>query len=191
MRRPRFPAVVLVVGFSFGLAANLLWCWPGGPVRILGGALASIALPAAVHMWPQVPAGTWPIRWIRNGVMTGIASLAAVTTFAHAARLLIVHGEDPWLAMAYPVMTELMVVLAVLSHRPDVSMSSAKGQSFPSDEGSDGPKATAGEAHGAASTPAVVEPKNASRGVRQKPARKRKTPEQQARATQKQREARQ
>jgi hypothetical protein len=111
------PLLVLGVGFGFSLAANLLWCWPGGTVRILGGALASVALPAAVHMWPHVPATTWATSALRNAVMAGIAVLAAVTTFAHAASLLIAHGEDPRLACAYPVMTELLVVFAVLARR--------------------------------------------------------------------------
>jgi hypothetical protein len=109
--------VILVVGFSFSLAANLLWCWPGGPVRILGGALASVALPAAVHMWPHVPAHTWPRRAGRALVMTGIAAGAAATTFAHASQLLIQHGEDWRLALVYPAITELLVVFAVLAHR--------------------------------------------------------------------------
>lgn len=111
------PLIVLGVGFSFSLAANLLWCWPGGLVRILGGALASVALPAAVHMWPHVHATTWATAALRNLVMAGIAALAAVTTFAHAASLLIAHGEDARLACAYPVMTELLVVFAVLARR--------------------------------------------------------------------------
>lgn len=111
------PALVLVVGFSFSLAANLLWTWPGGPVRILGGALASVALPAAVHMWPTIAVDGWGSRWVRNLVMTAIAGLAAWTTFEHAAALLIAAGESPWLARGYPVMTELLVVFAVLARR--------------------------------------------------------------------------
>lgn len=119
MTRPRVPVPLLVlgVGFSFSLAANLLWCWPGGLVRILGGALASVALPAAVHMWPHVPVTGKASAALRVLVMAGIAGLAAVTTFAHAANLLIAHGEDPRLACAYPVMTELLVVFAVLARR--------------------------------------------------------------------------
>lgn len=113
------PLAVLAVGFSFSLAANLLWTWPGGPVRILGGAFASIALPAAVHMWPRIQATTWRIRWLRNIVMVVIAVMAAATTFEHASQLLIAHGEQVWLARAYPVMTELLVVFAVLArHTP-------------------------------------------------------------------------
>lgn len=118
MRSPGTPLVVLTVGFSFSLAANLLWTWPGGPVRILGGALASIALPAAIHMWPQVQVQAWISRAVRNLAMTGIAVLAAVTTFMHASSLLMEHGEIRWLAYAYPVVTELLVVLAVLTRQP-------------------------------------------------------------------------
>lgn len=118
MRSPGTPLVVLTVGFSFSLAANLLWTWPGGPVRILGGALASIALPAAIHMWPQVQVTAWVSRAVRNLAMTGIAVLAAVTTFMHASSLLMEHGEIRWLAYAYPVVTELLVVLAVLTRQP-------------------------------------------------------------------------
>lgn len=119
----RTPLAVLAVGFGFSLAANLLWTWPGGPVRILGGALASIALPAAIHMWPQVRADRWIGRAIRNLAMTGIAGLAAATTFTHASSLLIAHGEIQWLAYAYPVVTELLVVLAVLTRQPTTKRS--------------------------------------------------------------------
>lgn len=110
------PIAVFAIGFGFSLAANLLWTWSGGPVRILGGALASIALPAAVHMWPAVSSDTATARALRNVVMTAIALLAAVTTFVHAASLLVSHGEIPWLAYAYPTITELLVVFAVLAH---------------------------------------------------------------------------
>jgi hypothetical protein len=120
VRSPGTPLVVLTVGFSFSLAANLLWTWPGGPVRILGGALASIALPAAIHMWPQVQVHGRVTRTVRNAAMTGIAGLAALTTFVHAASLLMQHGEIRWLAYAYPVVTELLVVLAVLTLSPKV-----------------------------------------------------------------------
>lgn len=126
MRSPGTPLVVLTVGFSFSLAANLLWTWPGGPVRILGGALASIALPAAIHMWPQVQVTAWVSRAVRNLAMTGIAVLAAVTTFVHASSLLMEHGEIRWLAYAYPVVTELLVVLAVLTRQPAGKVVKAK-----------------------------------------------------------------
>lgn len=118
MRSPGTPLVVLTVGFSFSLAANLLWTWPGGPVRILGGALASIALPAAIHMWPQVHAHTKVTRAVRNVAMSAIAALAAVTTLVHASSLLMQNGENRWLAYSYPVVTELLVVLAVLARQP-------------------------------------------------------------------------
>jgi len=118
MRSPGTPLVVLTVGFSFSLAANLLWTWPGGPVRILGGALASIALPAAIHMWPQVQAHTRITGAVRNVAMSAIAALAAVTTLVHASSLLMEHGENQWLAYSYPVVTELLVVLAVLARQP-------------------------------------------------------------------------
>jgi hypothetical protein len=118
MRSPGTPLVVLTVGFSFSLAANLLWTWPGGPVRILGGALASIALPAAIHMWPQVQAHSKVTVAVRNVAMSAIAALAAVTTLVHASSLLMEHGENRWLAYSYPVVTELLVVLAVLARQP-------------------------------------------------------------------------
>lgn len=120
------PLVVLAVGFTFSAAANVAWSWNGGPIRVLGGLLASLALPGAIHMWPRIPVhGTvtwrgrdWPLRRaVRAVVMTLIATLAAVTTFAHASQLLIAHGEHPALAMAYPVITELVVVMAALAHQ--------------------------------------------------------------------------
>lgn len=120
------PLTVLVVGFGFSLAANVVWSWDGGMIRILGGALASLALPGAIHLWPRIPtAGTWTIRGhevpvmrtVRAVVMTLIACLAAVTTFAHASALLIAHGEQPLLAMAYPIITEAVVVMAALAHQ--------------------------------------------------------------------------
>jgi hypothetical protein len=120
------PLVVLIVGFTFSAAANIAWSWDGGPIRVLGGLLASLALPGAIHMWPRIPVhGTWhwrnrewPLRRVvRAVVMTLIASLAAVTTFAHASALLIAHGENPALAMAYPVITELVVVMGALAHQ--------------------------------------------------------------------------
>lgn len=120
------PLVVLAVGFTFSLAANVAWSWDGGPVRVLGGALASLALPGAIHLWPRIPtAGTWRYRgreWpvmriVRAVVTTAIALLAAVTTLTHAASLLIAHGEYPALAVAYPVITELAVVMGALAHQ--------------------------------------------------------------------------
>jgi hypothetical protein len=113
--------LILGVGFAFSLAANLLWTWPGGVVRILGGALASLALPGAIHLWPRIPVATKVLRIIRAVVMTGIACMAAFTTFSHASELLIQHGETPLLANLYPVMTELLVVMGVLArHTPPV-----------------------------------------------------------------------
>lgn len=123
--------LILLVGFGFSLAANLLWTWPGGIVRILGGALASFALPGAIHLWDKVPLplprelrlpGGWVLRInvmrvVRALAMTGIAGMAAYTTFTHASHLLINRGEDPLLAMLYPVMTELLVVMGVLARK--------------------------------------------------------------------------
>jgi hypothetical protein len=112
-----FDAALLILGtgFAFSMAANLLWTWEGGVVRILGGALASLALPGAIHLWPRIPVNTPVMRTIRAVVMTGIACMAAFTTFSHASELLKQHGEDPLLANLYPVMTELLVVMGVLA----------------------------------------------------------------------------
>jgi hypothetical protein len=120
--------LTLLVGFAFSMAANLLWTWQGGVVRILGGALASLALPGAIHLWPRIPIAA-PVeirvwRWtfrvpvmraVRGLAMTGIAVMAAFTTFSHASSLLVEHGETPLLATLYPVMTELLVVMGVLA----------------------------------------------------------------------------
>lgn len=128
---PRTPLVFLVVGFLFSLAANLLWCAPGGPVRILGGAFASIALPGAMHLWRLVPvdAGPWYWRRIaRDLVMFAISALAIAVTFRHASSLLMAHGEDEWLAYAYPVTTELVVIFAVMAWRPGVRVSGRAAQ---------------------------------------------------------------
>lgn len=120
------PLLVLVLGFGFSLAANLLSTWHGGPVLVAGGALASLALPAAIHLWPRVPTGgavtwagrVWPVRRIvRAVVMTLIAVMAAVTTLVHASGLLLAHGESLLLALAYPVVTELIVTMAALALR--------------------------------------------------------------------------
>lgn len=119
MKRPLrwTPLTLLVVGFGFSLAANLLWTWQGGPVRILGGAFASIALPAAIHLFPHIQAPGWVTKSLRNLVMALISVLAAATTFSHASSLLMAHGELEWLAWAYPAMSELLVVFAVLALR--------------------------------------------------------------------------
>lgn len=132
MPRPRFDAALLIlaVGFGFSLAANMLWTWPGGVVRILGGALASLALPGAIHLWDRIPLpppiGFRVWRWtlqvpvmrvLRAVTMAGIAAMAAFTTFSHASQLLVAHGEDPLLAQLYPVMTELLVVMGVLARK--------------------------------------------------------------------------
>lgn len=120
MKRPDLflaPSAVFIFGFGASLAANLLWTWSGGPVRVLGGAFASIALPAAIHLWPRVYAPERLVRGLRNLVMATIAVLAATTTFWHASSLLVAHGEEVWLARAYPIMTELLVVFAVLANR--------------------------------------------------------------------------
>lgn len=122
--------LILVVGFAFSLAANLLWTWSGGIVRILGGALASFALPGAIHLWDKVPLPlpkqlrVWRLtlrfnlmRLVRALAMALIAGMAAYTTFTHASHLLIDRGEDPLLAMLYPVMTELLVVMGVLARK--------------------------------------------------------------------------
>lgn len=129
-RRPTIDAalLILLVGFAFSMAANLLWTWQGGVVRILGGALASLALPGAVHLWPRIPVAApvalriarWAVdvpvmRAVRALAMTGIAVMAAFTTFSHASALLVEHGETPLLATLYPVMTELLVVMGVLA----------------------------------------------------------------------------
>lgn len=120
------PLVVLGVGFAFSAAANVMWSWPGGPIRVAGGLLASLALPGAIHLFPRIPtAGTWTwkgrdwpvMRIVRAVVMTLIAVLAAVTTFAHASALLIAHGEHPALAAAYPIITEAVVVMGALAHQ--------------------------------------------------------------------------
>jgi hypothetical protein len=110
--------LVFVVGFSFSLSANVLWTLPGGPVRILGGALASVALPAGMHMFPRAsPSGRvqWVVHGLRCVVMALIGVGAVVTTFAHAFSLLVAHGEDWRLAALYPAMTELLVVSAMLA----------------------------------------------------------------------------
>jgi hypothetical protein len=120
--------LILLVGFAFSMAANLLWTWQGGVVRILGGALASLALPGAIHLWPRIPVAApvslriarWTVdvpvmRAVRALAMTGIAVMAAFTTFSHASSLLVEHGETPLLATLYPVMTELLVVMGVLA----------------------------------------------------------------------------
>jgi hypothetical protein len=129
-RRPTIDAalLILLVGFAFSMAANLLWTWEGGVVRILGGALASLALPGAIHLWPRIPVAApvslriarWTVdvpvmRAVRALAMTGIAVMAAFTTFSHASSLLVEHGETPLLAALYPVMTELLVVMGVLA----------------------------------------------------------------------------
>lgn len=107
--------LTLLVGFAFSMAANLLWTWDGGLVRILGGALASLALPGAIHLWPRIPVRGPVMRAVRAVAMTGIAVMAAFTTFSHASELLVQHGETPLLATLYPVMTELLVVMGVLA----------------------------------------------------------------------------
>jgi hypothetical protein len=109
--------LTLITGFAFSLAANLIWTWPGGPVRILGGALASLALPGAIHLWHRIPVTGRPTRCIRALVMSSIALMAAYTTFSHASSLLIAKHEDPILAYLYPLMTELLVVMGVLARR--------------------------------------------------------------------------
>ena len=117
--------LILAVGFAFSLAANLLWTWQGGVVRILGGALASLALPGAIHLWPRIPVHSTLMRRIRGVVMTGIACMAAFTTFSHARELLIQHGEEPLLATLYPVMTELLVVMGVLARHTSQAVPAA------------------------------------------------------------------
>lgn len=140
-RRLTFDAALLIlaVGFAFSLAANLLWTWQGGVVRILGGALASLALPGAIHLWPRIPVAApvslriahWTVdvpvmRAVRALAMTGIACMAAFTTFSHASALLVFHGETPLLATLYPVMTELLVVMGVLARHTTPTPSAAE-----------------------------------------------------------------
>ena len=133
------PLAVLLVGFGFSLVANMASTWDSGPIRVLGGALASLALPASIHLWPRVPThGAWTATWrgaerqvparriVRAAVMTLIATLAAVTTFHHVSQLLVQNGETPFLAMAYPIVSELVVVMAALAHRADTAAATPK-----------------------------------------------------------------
>lgn len=120
-----FPLLVMVVGFGFSTAINILATQPD-PELMMGGIMASLALPAAIHLWPMVPGGGagftgWLRALVRALVMTSIAGMAAYITFRHGAHIMVPAGEtDPWdiaTGYLYTLITESLVVLGVMAHR--------------------------------------------------------------------------
>ncbi len=123
-RLPGFPLVVLIIGFGFSAAINIIATW-GAYQLVMGGVMASLALPAAIHMWPMVPRG-WGKGALRAVVMTAIAGMAAYITFRHGAQVMtpvVPPGGaplSPWdqaTAYLYTLITEALVVLGVMAHR--------------------------------------------------------------------------
>jgi hypothetical protein len=125
--KPLFPLIVLIVGFGFSAAINVLATLPD-PHLVMGGVMASLALPAAIHLWPMVPlhlgVATWQQQLFRVGravVMTGIAGMAGYITFRHGAHIMIPVGTTNPFDLAtgylYTLITESLVVLGVMAHR--------------------------------------------------------------------------
>lgn len=119
-----FPLVVLVVGFGFSMAINVMATLPD-PHLVMGGVMASIALPAAIHLWPMVPAHHWISAIVRALVMSALALMAAYITFRHGATLMmpkapegqVLSWWDEVTGYLYTLITEALVVLGVMAHR--------------------------------------------------------------------------
>lgn len=124
IRSLTFPLVVLCVGFGFSMAINVMATQPD-PHLVMGGVMASVALPAAIHLWPMVPANNFWTSSVRALVMTALAGMAAYITFRHGASIMMpkaVEGQplSPWdeaTGYLYTLITEALVVLGVMAHR--------------------------------------------------------------------------
>lgn len=109
------PLVLLLGSLGFSLAFNIVWAWGTHPLSVLAAAACTLVVPAGLHLWPQIPAGTRWRRFWRGLVMLGICVAAAVTSFAHAVSVLVAAGWTDWTAWSVTGGVELLVALSTMA----------------------------------------------------------------------------
>lgn len=126
------PRLLLATALGFTLVFNVVWASIGGvttPEGVLSVAAAAgctLIVPAALHLWPQVPAPTWWLRSIRAVVMTGICVSAAITSFSHSVDVLLSAGWTDLTAWSVTGGAELLVALSTMALRKDVPRASSQ-----------------------------------------------------------------
>lgn len=109
------PRVLLVGSLGFTLLFNVAWAWGTGALSVVAAAVCTLIVPAGLHLWPQVPAVTWPRRVLRAFVMSGICVAATVTSFSHSVTVLIAAGWTPPTAWSVTGGAELLVALSTMA----------------------------------------------------------------------------
>lgn len=127
-----FPLIVLIGGFGFSAAINLMATWGSAPL-MMGGVMCSLAVPAAIELWPRIPANPngWGVRRIVRGlIMTALALLAAYVTFRHGATVMATPGDasawDEVTAYFYTLITESLMILGVMALRAEQAKRAAE-----------------------------------------------------------------
>lgn len=113
------PRWLLVSSLGFTLLFNIAWAWGTGWLSIVAAAVCTLIVPAALHLWPMVPAEGWFRRGLRALVMTGICVTAAITSFSHSVDVLIGAGWTELTAWAVTGGAELLVALSTMALRTD------------------------------------------------------------------------
>lgn len=111
------PLVLLLGSLAFSLAFNVAWAWGTHPLSVVAAAACTLIVPAALHLWHQVPAHTWPRRAVRALVMTGICTAAAITSFQHAVEVLSAAGWTDLAAWSVTGGAELLTTLSTMALR--------------------------------------------------------------------------
>lgn len=111
------PLVLLLGSLAYSLAFNVAWAWGSSPLSVGAAAACTLIVPAALHLWPMVPATNAWVRMIRALVMTGICAAAAITSFQHAVAVLL---DNHWTELAAWSVTggaELLTTLSTMALR--------------------------------------------------------------------------
>lgn len=109
------PLVLLLGSLAFSLAFNVAWAWGTTPLSVIAAAACTLIVPAALHLWPQIPANTWLVRAVRALVMTGICAAAAITSFLHAVDVLLANHWSPLAAWSVTGGAELLTTLSTMA----------------------------------------------------------------------------
>lgn len=122
------PLVLLLGSLAFSFAFNVAWAWGGPLLSVVAAAACTLIVPAALHLWPQVPAHTWARRAARAIVMTGICAAAAITSFQHAVAVLSAAGWTDLAAWSVTGGAELLTTLSTMALRAPAPDRTVKGR---------------------------------------------------------------
>lgn len=119
------PRLLLGGALGFTLIFNVVWACADGVetpqdvLSVMAAAICTLIVPAALHLWPQVPAPTRTLRALRAVVMLGICASAAITSFSHSVDVLLVAGWTDLTAWSVTGGAELLVALSTMALRQD------------------------------------------------------------------------